>query len=102
MAAKESVWLRDVLMELGFKQKKPTILNQGNQSSIAFSMSEVNHSKMKHIALKESFLRELVCNGVLKSQYVSSCENPADLFTKNLGVTKFTNFDCKLLCPESG
>ena len=45
LAGQEVLWLRTVIQELGFSQIEPTVLLQDNQGAIAFSKSEVNHSK---------------------------------------------------------
>jgi hypothetical protein len=71
LAAAEAIWLNDDLSELGYTLKSPVTLWRDNRGSIAFSSSEVNRSKMKHIALRESFIRELVRDGFLESQYVN-------------------------------
>ena len=46
---------------------------------------------MKHIALREHFVREQVESGKINTKYVESAENVADIFTKPLGKEKFTN-----------
>lgn len=98
LAAAEAVWLSDVLSDLGYTLKSPVTLWQDNHGSIAFSSSEVEHSKMKHIALRENFICELMRDGFLESQYVKSQDNVADFFTKPLGYLKFQKFRAKLSC----
>ncbi|CEP00028.1 hypothetical protein PBRA_007762 [Plasmodiophora brassicae] len=98
LAATEGVWLRNVLDELGFPQAQPTPLHVDNQGAIAFANSEINHSKMKHLALKDHFVRELVASNQIKVHYVRSCENLADIFTKPLGKHKFVEFRAALKC----
>jgi len=88
-AATSIVWLRGLLDELGFAQTEPTVLQQDHRGAIAFASSEINHSKMKHIALREHYLRELVRNGIVKPMFVPTSENIADIFTKSLGRQSF-------------
>jgi transposase InsO family protein len=95
-AGAEIVWLRGLLLELGCAQSAPTDLFQDNQGSIAFGMNIVNHSKMKHIALREHFVRHLVQQGDLTSKYVPTAENVADIFTKPLNKVKFIHFRDRL------
>ena len=97
-AASEAIWLRNVLDELGFSQTWATTLCQDNQGAIAFSSNETNHSKMKHIALREHFIREAVSDGHITCSYVQSSNNVADLFTKALGKMKFVELRTKSCC----
>jgi hypothetical protein len=101
LAGQELLWLRTVLQELGFPQIYSTVLFQDNQGSIAFSKSEVNHSKMKHIAVRENFIRELVASGQAQPIYVASNDNLADIFTKALGKQKFCDLRSRICCLPS-
>ena len=98
LAGAEAVWLRIVLNEIGFEQSEPTVLMQDNQGSIAFGMSEINHSKMKHISLRDHYIRDLVSSDQIKSVYIHTAENLADLFTKALSKIKFRYFRAKIGC----
>ena len=89
LGAQETVFLRSVLEELGHPQRSPTVLRSDNTGAIAFSKDGGNHSKLKHISLREHYLRELVKSGEIYPEYISTAENPADLFTKALGTVKF-------------
>ena len=55
-------------------------------------------TKMKHIDLLEHHIRELIAKGEIKSTYVSTNENLADLFTKGLGKNKFIELKSKIGC----
>ena len=57
--------------------------------SIAFSTSVINHSKMKHLSLRHHFLRDLVAKKILRTDYIPSSKNLADIFTKPLTRIKF-------------
>ena len=88
-AAQELMSLRSILHELGYSQESPTLLNCDNTGAIAFSKDGGNHSKMKHISLREHFLRDLVREKQIRPEYIATADNPADLFTKALGPVKF-------------
>ena len=79
----------DVLSELGYNQTQPTLTHCGNTGAIAFANDEANHSKMKHIAIREEFVKIAVKNGLIYPKHVSSADNPADIFTKALGPQFF-------------
>jgi hypothetical protein len=88
-AAQEALYLCSVLKELGFPQKGPATIMQDSQSSIAFANNEAKHTKMKHIDIKEQFLRELITDGRVKTKYIPSDQNVADMFTKALPRARF-------------
>ena len=52
---------------------------------------------MKHIAFREHFLREKILERLIQPAYsIPSAENPADLFTKALGVARFREHRSRL------
>ena len=77
------------LIRIRFLPIRSAVLHQDNQGSIAFSLNEVSHSTMRHIALREQFIRDLVRQGDITPTYVKSQNNLADLFTKALPKPRF-------------
>ncbi len=54
--AKEAVWLRRLLSELGQDMTEPTILHIDNQSSIALAHNPKFHDRTKHVDIQHHFL----------------------------------------------
>lgn len=48
-----------------------------------------NHSKMKHVARRHFFVRDLVTAGKLNVTFIPTADNVADLFTKPLATRRF-------------
>ena len=88
-AAKEAVYLREFLDELGFGGKKPMKLYCDNQGAIDLAYNPEHHQKTKHIDRRHFYVRELVERGQLEVPYVKTAENLADFFTKPLAVKTF-------------
>jgi hypothetical protein len=88
-AAREVMWARQLLSELGFPQWLATIIFNDNQACIAMSDHEINHSRAKHIDLRYHFVRELVEGKKIIVQFVPSKDNLADILTKPLGPQVF-------------
>jgi hypothetical protein len=86
MAAQEGIWLCRVMGELGFEQVGATNLAVNNEGAIALSENPQAHPHTKHIRLR---YRQYVQEGVIKPHYVSTHDNIADIFTKNLPKDKF-------------
>ena len=83
-AAKDTIWLRTLLTDLGFPPPTPTELLCDNQAAIAYAHDNQFHARAKHIDLRFHFTRECITNGKIKLYYVPSKDNCADVFTKGL------------------
>ena len=87
-AAKEIVWMRRLLQDLGCNQLKPTYLFCDNQSAIKLVRNHQFHQHTKHIDLKFHFIRDLQEEKVIDVVYVNSirCSEGklTDLLTKGL------------------
>ena len=63
--ASQAVWMRRVLEQLGYAQKKGTIVTYDNSSTIKLSKNPVMHGRNKHIDVRFHFLRELAKDGII-------------------------------------
>jgi len=63
-AAKEALWLRTFLRELGF-EGGPMLVHGDNQGALKLAESEEHHRRTKHIDVRFRFLRDVVENGSL-------------------------------------
>ena len=88
-AAKDIIWLRNFLHELGFSQSLPTVLHEDNQACVAMVRNHVVTARNRHFAVKMAWLRQQVATGSIKLQFVASKKNLADLFTKILPAEAF-------------
>ena len=59
-AAKQAVWQRGILKELGYLQEGPTTLFEDNTGAISFAKNPIAHKRTKHIGIQYHFIRELV------------------------------------------
>ena len=88
-AAKEAVYLKAFLSELGLGQKSPVSLAVDNQSAINVAYNPEHHSRVKHIERRHFFVREKVEDHELCVPFVRSADNMADFFTKPLATGAF-------------
>ena len=97
-AAKDVLWLRNLLAELGFAQTAPSVLYEDNQACVAMVRNHVVTGRNRHFAVKMAWLREQVTNRVLVFVFVAGKNNVADIFTKVLTASTFAHLTHMLLC----
>ena len=100
-AAKEIVWVRLLLYDLGFPQGEATILYEDNQSTIKLIASENYHAKTKHIDVQYHYVKEQYRNNVLSVVYLSTTDMTSDMLTKPLGPTQYLVLRQKLMGTDS-
>ena len=64
----------------------------GQEPSNGISSSSDMEIRTKHIDVKYHYIREVVERGDIEVYYIDGNDNPADMFTKNLGHVKFLRF----------
>jgi len=89
LAAKEAIWLRELLKELTFDQTTPTIILSDNQSSLKLMTNPVFHDRTKHVSIQYHFTRECIVNGSLTFTFVGTNLQAADSLTKGVPEQKF-------------
>jgi len=60
-----------------------------SQSAIHLSKNDTYHSKTKHINVKYHFIPDIVTQGDIVVKKIYTLENPAEMLTKPLPITKF-------------
>ena len=81
-AAKEVLWLRVFLEELGHTQQTPTIMNEDNKACISYSKNNTCHDRTKHIDIRAYALRDRVREGIVELRHISTKDQLADMLTK--------------------
>jgi hypothetical protein len=95
-ATKEALWLWQVLSEIGFPQQLASMIMANNQGAIVLSEDQSDHQRTKHIDMCYHFIQERTENGDVAFQYVRSCDNVVDIFTKALPNPTFIRLRCHL------
>jgi len=81
------LWFRNLFAELSFQQTQPMSLFCDNQGTFACTHDPHAHSKMKHIAICEHFIRDCIIKRLIDVIHVSNKENITNLLTKPLHCT---------------
>ena len=88
-ATKSVLALRLILRDIGREVIGPTVLFEDNQAAICFAQNESSPPRLKHIDLREHFVRDYVQSGDIRLAKIASADNCADLFTKPLTKDAF-------------
>jgi hypothetical protein len=92
----ESVWLRQLLLELHQPVSKATVVYCDNISATYLSTNPVQHQRTKHVEIDLHFVRDRVSLGEVRVLHVPTSSQYADIFTKGLPTTVFEEFRTSL------
>ena len=90
--AKEVIWLRRLLAELGIPDHNQTTLHMDNQSTMAIAKNPQFHDWTKHIEVQHHFLQHKVKEEEILLKYFLTNDQVADILTKALNREKHTKF----------
>lgn len=85
---KEVMWLSGLVEFFDVFVPKPVTVMTDSQSCVAMVKDSKYSSRTKHMDIKYQYTKDMVRNGEIKLQYVSTVENIADMMTKPLGPTR--------------
>jgi hypothetical protein len=92
----EATWLRQLLHELYCPPSRCTLVYCDNVSAVYLSTNLVQHQRTKNIEIDLHFVREKVAFGQVCVLHVPTTSQFADIFTKGLPSTVFTEFKSSL------
>jgi len=95
-AVAEVTWLRQLLSELHSPLHKTTLVYCDNISAVYMSSNPVQHQRTKHVEIDLHFVRERVALGDVRVLHVPTTSQFADIFTKGLPTSVFTEFRSSL------
>ena len=87
--AREVVWLRQLLPDLGVAVTCSTPLYGDNRSAILIAGNPVFHERKKHFEIALHFVRSHYLARTLSLPHIASVEQTADFFTKAHTASRF-------------
>jgi hypothetical protein len=85
-AAKEIIFVLQVLESMGIEVKTPVVVRVDNMGAIFMTENSSSGTRTRHIDTRWHFVRELVEGKVVEIVFVRSADNVADGFNKNVSV----------------
>jgi hypothetical protein len=101
MCAREIIFLRDLLTDLGAPPTRPTPLRIDATAALSFIESRGISERTKHVQTKFYHLKELLRDKVIDPQHIDTKLNVADLMTKALAVDAHQRHERRLVCAVS-
>ena len=97
-AAKEAVWLRKFITELGVAPSLvgPVLLYCDSSGAIAQTKEPKAHQRTKHILHRYHLIWEIVDRGDVDLQKIDGKGNLTDPFTKAIAVKEFNDYKLKM------
>jgi Reverse transcriptase (RNA-dependent DNA polymerase) len=78
-----------LLSSMGLKVKLPMILEIDNKGAKDLTNNWSAGGRMRHVDIRQFFLRELKEDGLIVTKWIATDDNSADIFTKNLSGPAF-------------
>ena len=94
--AREMVWLRSFLEDLGILSPFPMPMYCDNQAAIFIAGNSTFHERTKHIEIDCHYIRDKVMSRVISTPHVTSLHQLADVFTKSLAGISYDTMCTKL------
>jgi len=95
-AVAEVSWLRQLLVELHAPVSRAALVYCDNISTVYMSANPVQHQRTKHVEIDLHFVRKRVAKGAVRVLHVPTSSQYADIFTKGLPSSVFTEFRSSL------
>ena len=84
----EVVWVTSLFKELCVKLESSAIIHCDSKAALQIAANPVFHERTKHIEIDCHFIREKILQGLIRTNYIISKEQQADVLTKALGRTQ--------------
>jgi hypothetical protein len=97
---KDTIWLRQLLHELGLTQHGATKQWTDNRGVYLQSTKQVNHATAKHFRISQAFIRGTTEDGIVDVDKVDTRDNGADIFTKALHKDLFYKHRLSIMGPQ--
>ena len=89
--------MKQVMEFLQMKVNLPILVNVDNVGAIYLASNASSGQRTRHIDVRHHFVKNYVEEGTVKTVFVPSKENDADILTKNVGEQDFIKHSEKFM-----
>ena len=89
MAARDVVYIRDLLVDLGIVLAAASVISSDSKSAVALGFDPVAFKQTKHILRAAEFIRDLILREMITLEHVPGKVMVADLLTKPVARAVF-------------
>ena len=100
--AREMEYISKILIDLHLKNEQPLPVHCDNRGAIENAKHPILKDNLKHVAIRNFFVRGSIDRGIVTVNKVLGTNNPADIGTKLLGSSVFRKYRDYLLNTASG
>jgi hypothetical protein len=93
MTVQDMLFIMRIVESMGLQVEKQMLLEIDNKGAKDLINNWSVGGRLRHIEVKQFFLRELKEQGLIVVKWLASEDNTADMMTKNLGGHNFVNHD---------
>ena len=99
-AAREAVWLKQILTDLGKQINQPISIHVDNESAIKLAKNPEFHKRTKHIDVRYHYIRDVIKDKTIEVLSISTEKQVADILTKPLLKSRFETLRKNLVAPK--
>ena len=92
----EALWLRLLLMDLGYLPRQPIRLYYDNKAACDIAHNPIQHDRTKHVEVDRFFIKEKFDEKIVELPKIQSKDQLADILTKVVSSRVFSKFLGKL------
>jgi hypothetical protein len=98
-AAKELLFISNIIEGMNDKHRlsMPMTLRMDNTGAIYIANNQTTGPRTKHIDIRTHYVRNMIIEGLIKTLFVRSADNTADIFTKNTSEAIFIEHSDKIM-----
>ena len=97
LIAQDMMFVYHVLLRMELQVKLPIILYCDNKGAVQLSNNWSVGRRIRHINIKQNFLRKLKANGFLRVEWMSGQNITPDMHTKNVPKILFDKYSKELV-----
>ena len=107
-AAKEALWALSVVRETNenvpssmVESTPPITARVDNSAALTIVNADSSNTKTKHVDVRHHFVKDLIKAGTMKTEWVSTSQQLADILTKRLPTPEFTRYVKQILAHNN-